>query len=217
MAELAALESVTAGYGDAKVLDDVSLAVEEGDSLALLGRNGVGKSTLLVTLMGITRVHRGSVRFAGRDMASGPHASPRPRRPGLGSAGTPHVAVAHRRGAPDVGGAARGMELGTRLRDVPAPRGAARQLRQPAVRRRAADGRHRPRPHGQSAAPAAGRTDGGAGADDRAGTAQRHPRPGEGRQHGHRSSSSSTRSSRCRSRGRRSCSTAGASFTARTA
>ncbi len=72
MAELAALESVTAGYGDAKVLDDVSLAVEEGDSLALLGRNGVGKSTLLVTLMGITRVHRGSVRFAGRDMARVP-------------------------------------------------------------------------------------------------------------------------------------------------
>jgi len=72
MAELAALANVTAGYGDAKVLDDVSLAVEEGDSLALLGRNGVGKSTLLVTLMGITRVHRGSVRFAGRDMAKVP-------------------------------------------------------------------------------------------------------------------------------------------------
>ncbi len=72
MAELAALANVTAGYGDAKVLDDVSLAVEEGDSLALLGRNGVGKSTLLVTLMGITRVHHGSVRFAGRDMAKVP-------------------------------------------------------------------------------------------------------------------------------------------------
>lgn len=69
MAELAALANVTAGYGEARVLDDVSLTVEEGDSLALLGRNGVGKSTLLVTLMGITRVHRGSVRFGGRNVA----------------------------------------------------------------------------------------------------------------------------------------------------
>ena len=72
MAELAALANVTAGYGEAKVLDDVTVTVEEGDSLALLGRNGVGKSTLLVTLMGITRVHRGNVRVGGRDMARVP-------------------------------------------------------------------------------------------------------------------------------------------------
>ena len=72
MAELAALANVTAGYGEAKVLDDVTMTVEEGDSLALLGRNGVGKSTLLVTLMGITRVHRGNVRVGGRDMARVP-------------------------------------------------------------------------------------------------------------------------------------------------
>ena len=82
MAELAALANVTAGYGEARVLDDVTLAVEEGDSLALLGRNGVGKSTLLVTLMGITRVHRGNVRFAGRDMAKVP--THRRARAGLG-------------------------------------------------------------------------------------------------------------------------------------
>ena len=72
MAELVALANVTAGYGEAKVLDDVTVTVEEGDSLALLGRNGVGKSTLLVTLMGITRVHRGNVRVGGRDMARVP-------------------------------------------------------------------------------------------------------------------------------------------------
>jgi branched-chain amino acid transport system ATP-binding protein len=65
MAELCALEKVTAGYGEAKVLDDVSLSLQEGDSLALLGRNGVGKTTLLVTLMGLTRVHRGALRFRG--------------------------------------------------------------------------------------------------------------------------------------------------------
>jgi branched-chain amino acid transport system ATP-binding protein len=72
MAELAALENVTAGYGNARVLDDVSVAVEEGDSLALLGRNGVGKSTLLVTLMGIARLHRGTIRFRGRDISAIP-------------------------------------------------------------------------------------------------------------------------------------------------
>ena len=65
MAELLAVEGVTAGYGASVVLEDVSLALEEGDSLALLGRNGVGKTTLLVTLMGLTRVHHGSLRFRG--------------------------------------------------------------------------------------------------------------------------------------------------------
>jgi branched-chain amino acid transport system ATP-binding protein len=65
MPELLALESVSAGYGASVVLEDVSLSIGEGDSLALLGRNGVGKTTLLVTLMGLTRVHRGTVRFRG--------------------------------------------------------------------------------------------------------------------------------------------------------
>ena len=82
MAELAALENVTAGYGEAKVLDDVSLWIEEGESVALLGRNGVGKTTLLVTLMGLTRVHRGTIRFAGRDVEN--VASFRRARRGLG-------------------------------------------------------------------------------------------------------------------------------------
>ena len=65
MPELLALEGVTAGYGASVVLEDVSLALEEGDSLALLGRNGVGKTTMLVTLMGLTRLHRGALRFRG--------------------------------------------------------------------------------------------------------------------------------------------------------
>jgi branched-chain amino acid transport system ATP-binding protein len=69
MAELLAVHGVTAGYGASVVLEDVSLALEEGDSLALLGRNGVGKTTLLTTLMGLTRVHRGSLRFRGGDLA----------------------------------------------------------------------------------------------------------------------------------------------------
>jgi branched-chain amino acid transport system ATP-binding protein len=69
MAELIALENVTAGYGEARVLDDVSLVLAEGESLALLGRNGVGKTTLLTTLMGFTRVFSGRMRFGGGDLA----------------------------------------------------------------------------------------------------------------------------------------------------
>lgn len=69
MAELLALEEVSAGYGESVVLDGVSFAMSEGDSLALLGRNGVGKTTLLITLMGLTRMHRGRVRWAGKDFA----------------------------------------------------------------------------------------------------------------------------------------------------
>ncbi len=72
MAELLAMERVTAGYGDAVVLDDVSLELAEGESLAILGRNGVGKSTLLLTLMGFTRVHRGSMRWRGGDLGAMP-------------------------------------------------------------------------------------------------------------------------------------------------
>jgi branched-chain amino acid transport system ATP-binding protein len=69
MAELLAVERVTAGYGDSIVLDDVSLAMQEGDSLALLGRNGVGKTTLLVTLMGLTTLRSGSLRWRGANLA----------------------------------------------------------------------------------------------------------------------------------------------------
>jgi branched-chain amino acid transport system ATP-binding protein len=68
MADLLRLEGVAAGYGDSVVLDDVSLALGEGQSLALLGRNGVGKSTLLVTLMGLTRLHRGTIGWRGADL-----------------------------------------------------------------------------------------------------------------------------------------------------
>jgi branched-chain amino acid transport system ATP-binding protein len=72
MTELLAVEGVTAGYGDGTVLEDVSFALEEGDSLALLGRNGVGKTTLLVTLMGFTRLRAGRMRWRGSDLAALP-------------------------------------------------------------------------------------------------------------------------------------------------
>jgi branched-chain amino acid transport system ATP-binding protein len=69
MAELLAVEGVSAGYGDSVVLDDVSFSLAEGDTLALLGRNGMGKTTLLVTLMGLTRLRRGRLRWRGADLA----------------------------------------------------------------------------------------------------------------------------------------------------
>jgi branched-chain amino acid transport system ATP-binding protein len=82
MADLLTLDAVTAGYGEAVVIDAVSLALAEGEGLALLGRNGVGKSTLIQTVMGLTRHLGGSIGFAGADITRLP-AHQRARR-GLG-------------------------------------------------------------------------------------------------------------------------------------
>jgi len=74
MAELLRVESLRAGYGQAVVVQDVSLALAAGGSLALLGRNGTGKTTLLNTLIGVTRRHGGTIALAGRDVtALAPH------------------------------------------------------------------------------------------------------------------------------------------------
>jgi branched-chain amino acid transport system ATP-binding protein len=61
MAELLKVEQLRAGYGEAVVLHDVSFALGEGQTLALLGRNGTGKTTLINTLAGATRQHGGSI------------------------------------------------------------------------------------------------------------------------------------------------------------
>jgi branched-chain amino acid transport system ATP-binding protein len=69
MAEpLLQVQGLSSGYGDAVVLSDVSFTLEAGRSLALLGRNGTGKTTLIDTLVGVTRRHAGSIRLAGRDI-----------------------------------------------------------------------------------------------------------------------------------------------------
>jgi branched-chain amino acid transport system ATP-binding protein len=68
MAEWLALRQVSAGYGETVVLEDVSLNIAEGSTLALLGRNGVGKTTLLATIMGHTTLHGGSLALAGRNI-----------------------------------------------------------------------------------------------------------------------------------------------------
>ncbi len=81
MAEpLLEVAGLSAGYGEALVLDDVSFAMAEGEALALLGRNGVGKSTLIATLMGQTQRRAGTIRLRGRNI----EALPAHRRPGAG-------------------------------------------------------------------------------------------------------------------------------------
>ena len=68
------LHDVRAGYGDAVVLEGISLEVPENGSLAVLGRNGVGKSTLLLTIMGMTSVKRGRIVLRGREIGGlAPH------------------------------------------------------------------------------------------------------------------------------------------------
>jgi branched-chain amino acid transport system ATP-binding protein len=73
MAEpLLSFRNIRAGYGEAVVLDNVSFDLADKGSLAVLGRNGVGKSTLLLTIMGFTRVLRGQVLWRGQDVTATP-------------------------------------------------------------------------------------------------------------------------------------------------
>ena len=74
MADMLKVEQLSAGYGEAVVLHDVSLTLGEGQTLALLGRNGTGKTTLINTLAGVTRQHGGSIMLQGLALHSlAPH------------------------------------------------------------------------------------------------------------------------------------------------
>jgi branched-chain amino acid transport system ATP-binding protein len=66
------LENVTAGYGAATVLHGISLELPEHGSMAVLGRNGVGKSTLLLTIMGLTQFRGGRIFWRGQDISQQP-------------------------------------------------------------------------------------------------------------------------------------------------
>jgi branched-chain amino acid transport system ATP-binding protein len=70
MADLLSVENLSAGYGRAVVLSDVGFRLGEGEALAVLGRNGVGKTTLLDTLVGVTRRFTGSIALAGREVGA---------------------------------------------------------------------------------------------------------------------------------------------------
>ena len=68
MADLLDVRQLRAGYGEAVVLQDVSLSLAEGHTLALLGRNGTGKTTFINTLAGATRQHGGRIRLGDAEL-----------------------------------------------------------------------------------------------------------------------------------------------------
>jgi branched-chain amino acid transport system ATP-binding protein len=63
------VENLSAGFGPTQIIADISFCVPAGDRLAILGRNGMGKTTLLATLMGLSTRHRGQIKIDGNDLA----------------------------------------------------------------------------------------------------------------------------------------------------
>ena len=80
MPELLCIESLRAGYGEAVILHDVNLSLAQGETLALLGRNGTGKTTLMNTIAGATRQHGGRISLNGVEL----HALPSHARASVG-------------------------------------------------------------------------------------------------------------------------------------
>ena len=76
MAELLLIEDLSAGYGEAQVLHGVSVSLDAGQTLSLLGRNGTGKTTLINTLAGATRQHGGRIRLVSNGAAIDLHRLP---------------------------------------------------------------------------------------------------------------------------------------------
>src|SRR5580704_18238363 len=70
MPDLLKVDGLRAGYGEAVVLPNMSLILSEGQVLALLGRNGTGKTTLINSIVGVTRRFSGTVALAGRDITA---------------------------------------------------------------------------------------------------------------------------------------------------
>jgi len=70
MSDLLRVENLTAGYGEAIVLSDLSFTLAQGEALALLGRNGAGKTTLLNSIVGLTRRRSGTIALGGRDIST---------------------------------------------------------------------------------------------------------------------------------------------------
>jgi branched-chain amino acid transport system ATP-binding protein len=68
MANVLELKGVSAGHGDTVVLEDIDLALAPGESISVIGRNGVGKTTLLATVMGHTTLHKGNVLLHGTSL-----------------------------------------------------------------------------------------------------------------------------------------------------
>ncbi len=72
MASALELRQVVAGYGETVVLEDIALALKPGENISIIGRNGVGKTTLLATVMGHTRLYRGDILLDGNSLVGVP-------------------------------------------------------------------------------------------------------------------------------------------------
>jgi len=72
MASALELRQVVAGYGETVVLEDIALALKPGENISIIGRNGVGKTTLLATVMGHTRIYRGDILLDGNSLVGVP-------------------------------------------------------------------------------------------------------------------------------------------------
>ena len=164
---LVGCKQVTAGYGDAVVLHDISLELPEHGSLAVLGRNGVGKSTLLLTIMGYTQLRGGHVSWRGQDISQHAAAPPRRQRHRLGGAGARNLSLADGGGKSHRRRAAGRLDARRRIQAVSAPGRAPPQHGQSIVGRRAADAGDRARADDQSGVAAAGRAVRRPGAGDR--------------------------------------------------
>jgi branched-chain amino acid transport system ATP-binding protein len=70
MSDFLSIEKLRAGYGEAVVLPELSLRLGDGQVLALLGRNGTGKTTLINSIVGVTRRFSGAIRLGGRDITA---------------------------------------------------------------------------------------------------------------------------------------------------
>ena len=143
------VDALDAFYGDFQALFGVSMRVEAGAIVAVIGANGAGKSTLLKSIAGLMEARPAAIRFErcrDRRRAGLPDRGARhcagARRPAVVCLALGRGELADRRPARP----ARPVESRERLRAVPGAGGAARPALDRTVRRPAADGRHRPRP-----------------------------------------------------------------------
>lgn len=154
MPDLLEVKAIDAFYGDFQALFGVSLRVEAGQIIAVIGANGAGKSTLLKTIAGLMRPHQGEILFEGVPVTGTPAFDVVSRGIALVPEGRrlfPSLTVEenciHRRPiAP-----ARSLDDRTHIRAVPDAGGAASPSRPGTLWRAAADGCDRPSPHGQPA------------------------------------------------------------------
>ena len=155
-ANLLEVANIETSYGLSRVLFGISLAIAPGEMVTLMGRNGMGKTTTVRSIMGLTPAAAGSIRFDGAEIRELP--SYRVAQLGIGLVPEgrqvfpnlygPRESDRHRR---QPHRCRRSMDLRQSLRVVPKSRRAQRQHGEPALGRRAADARDRPRADDQSA------------------------------------------------------------------